>query len=168
MADKYLYLNNGVPTERVGTVSSTGVNEAGDSVALDTNGRLNESVMPTGIGADTIAIVASENLAGGDFVNIFDDGGTPSARKADAATGKEAHGFVLDAVTLGGTATVYFEGNNDSVTGATVGRVFLSAGTSGAFTSTPPTGSGNIVQVVGVATSPTNINVELGQTYVLA
>ncbi|RYF41284.1 MAG: hypothetical protein EOO27_46505, partial [Comamonadaceae bacterium] len=38
-------------------------------------------------------------------------------------TGKEAHGFVLEAVANGAQANVYFEGTNTQVTGQTPGPV---------------------------------------------
>lgn len=124
--------------------------------------------MPTGIGADVAVVDASENIAAGDFVNIWNDGGAAKVRKADAsAAGKEAHGFVLAAVTSGNPATVYFEGTNDQVTGQTAGPVYLSATVPGAATSTPPSTAGQVVQRIGVATSATSINVECGQHYVL-
>ncbi len=168
-ADKYLRLNSGVPTETVATVTSAGVGNAGDIVALDDTGHLDSSVLPTGIGADTATVAASENLAAGDYINLYSDSGTAKARKADASTaGKHAHGFVLAAVTSGNNASVYFEGTNTQVTGATPGDVYLSATTAGGFTSTPPSGSGNIVQKLGVAVSATAINTECGPHYVLA
>ena len=87
----------------------------GDLIALDATGRVPAGFMPVGIGADTAAIVSSENLASGDFVNIWDDAGTIKVRKADCSTaGKEADGFVLDAVTSPAVATVYVEGRNTS------------------------------------------------------
>jgi len=168
MADKPIYLVSGVPTERELITSSAGAGDAGKGIGLDAAGKLHTSFMPTGIAADTASIVSSENLASGDFVNIWDDSGTPKARKADATTaGKEAHGFVLAAVTSPAAATVYFEGSNDQVSGATGGPVYLST-TPGGFTSTPPSSAGNVVQRVGVATAAANINVEVGQHYVLA
>lgn len=168
MADKYLKLNSGVPTETEAKVTSAGAGDAGKIPALDGTGKLDTSMMPTGIGADTASIVTSENLAAGDFVNVFNDGGTPKVRKADATTaGKEAHGFVLAGVTAPAAATVYFEGSNDQVSGATAGKVYL-ATTAGGFVGTAPSASGNVVQQVGVATSATSINVEFGQHYVLA
>ena len=168
MADKYLKLNAGVPTETEATISSAGAGDAGKIPALDGAGKLDSTMMPTGIGADTSSVVSSENLAAGDFVNIYDDAGTPKVRKADATTaGKEAHGFVLAGVTAPAAATVYFEGSNDQVAGATAGKVFL-ATTAGGFVGTAPSASGNVVQQIGVATSATSINVEVGQHYVLA
>lgn len=167
MADKYLRLNGGVPTQTEATTSSTGAADAGKIVALDAGGKLDQTMMPTGIGADVAVVAASENLAAGDFVNIWNDAGTAKARKADAtAAGKEAHGFVLDAVTAPANATVYFEGTNDQVSGLTPGVQYL-ATTAGACTATPPSSTGQVVQRVGVATSATSINIEAGQHYVL-
>jgi len=155
-ADKVPALNaSGVldPTILNATVSSA----AGKIVQLDGSGRLDPTVMPTGIGADTAAISASEALAAGDFVNVFDSSG-PKVRKADATVaGKEAHGFVLAAVAQGATATVYFEGTNTQVTGQTAGKVFLQT-TAGKAGAAAPTASGNVVQKLGFAVSATAIN----------
>jgi len=169
MADKYLRNNAGVLTETEALVESAGAGDAGKIPALDNTGRLDDSVMPVGIGADTASIIASENLSAGDFVNIYNDTDTAKARKADGSTaGKYAHGFVLDAVTSGNAALVYCEGPNTAVTGATPGEVFLSATTAGGFTSTAPTGTGKVVQKIGVATSATSINFEWLHPIVLA
>lgn len=167
MADKPIQLIAGVLTQVEGTVVSAGAANAGDIPALDAAGRLDNSVMPTGIGADTALIEASENLAAGDLVNIHNDSGA-KVRKADATTaGKVAHGFVLSAVTSGQNATVYFEGSNDQVTGLTPGDQFL-ATSAGLPTAAAPSGSGNVVQRVGVATSATSLNFEGGVPVVLA
>lgn len=168
MADKYIFLNFGVPTEREGTTVSTGVGQAGDIVALDAAGKIDKSMMPSGIAADVAVMPASENLLAGDFVNIWNDGGVGRVRKADASTaGKEAHGFVIEGFASGVNATVYFEGTNDQVNGQTPGRIYLSE-TAGLSTSTAPVNPGNVVQALGVATSATSINAEIGQIYVLA
>ena len=149
------------------TVTSAGAGDAAKIAQLDGSGRLDTSVMPVGIGADTATITASETLASGDFVNIHNSSGA-KARKADATTaGKEAHGFVLVGVASAASATVYFEGTNTAVTGQTPGPVFLqtTAGTAGA---TVPSTAGNIVQKLGIATSATTINFERGEQIVLA
>jgi hypothetical protein len=165
--DKYIYNNGGTLTEKAALQSSAGAGDAGKVVALNASGEVDITMMPTGIGADTASVEASENLAAGDFVNIYNDSGA-KCRKADATTaGKQAHGFVLAGVTSGANATIYFEGTNTQVSGATAGTVFLSA-TAGSFTSTAPSTAGNVVQRIGVATSATTINVEVGQPIVLA
>jgi hypothetical protein len=127
-------------------------------------------MMPTGIGADTTSAPASENLAAGDFVNLWSDGGTLKARKADASTtGKEAHGFVLAAVTSGNSATVYREGTNTQVSGLTVGsKYYLSAATAGGIVTTAPSATGNVIQLIGIANSATQINFTQQDVIVLA
>ena len=168
MADKYIRNNAGVLTEKEATVVSVGSSDAGEIVALDSTGKLDLTVMPVGIGPDVYEIPASENLSAGDFVNVWNDDGAAKVRKADATTnGKQAHGYVLETVTSGADATVYFEGSNTQVTGATPGPIFL-ATTAGGFSSTAPTGSGNIVQRLGVAVSSTVVNFERTLHYVLA
>lgn len=129
---------------------------------LDAAGKLDPSTMPTGIGADTASIVASEALADGDFVNVWNDAGTPKVRKADAAVeGKEADGFVLAAVSLGAQASVYFEGSNTHLTGLTPGaRLYLSAAQPGKATATPPNTANNVVQYLGRAYSATSMAFE--------
>lgn len=161
-------INGALKLIDAGIQISNGATDAGKLTALDASGRLDVSVMPVGIGADTKTVATSESLAAGDFVNIWNNGGTPNVRKADATTaGKEAHGFVIAAFTHPTTATVYFEGNNTAVSGATAGVVFLST-TAGGFTSTPPASTGNIIQKIGVATDATSVNSEFSQPIELA
>lgn len=136
-------------------------------VMTGADGRLDISVLPVGVGADTAVIPASEALAAGDLVNIWNNSGTANVRKADASTaGKEAHGFVLAAVASGQPATVYFEGTNTQMTGLTPGRQYLST-TPGKTSATAPTGSGQVVQVVGFAVSATAMNFQSNPPIVL-
>ena len=167
-AKKLLRLIGGVITEVFGVQTSAGAANAGDIVALDDTGRIDNSMMPVGIGVDTAIIDASEGLAAGDWVNVWNDAGTAKVRKADATTaGKEVNGFVLAAVTSGNPATVYFEGTNTQVSGQTPGPVYLqtTAGTGG---TTIPSASGNVVQQIGVAVSATAVNFERNAPVVLA
>lgn len=165
----YLTQDAGKIREANAVVASAGAGSADALVKLDSGGRLDASVLPTGVGAETISITASEALTAGDFVNIFDaGGGTANVRRA-AATGEalQAHGFVLSSVTSGNSAEVFLEGTNTSVTGQTPGDVFLSATTPGAATDTAPSTATQIVQNIGVATSATTISFEAGQTILL-
>ncbi len=170
MAKKYLEISSGRTKEREVTVTSAGAANAGDMVGLDATGKLDNSVLPTGIGAETKILPASEDLAAGDFVNAWEDAGTLSVRKADASTqGKQADGFVLAAVTTGNDATVYTAGINDQLSGLTGGpTMFLSATTPGDATATAPTASGNIVQTIGTRLSATEIAFEPGEPKELA
>jgi hypothetical protein len=169
MAQKFLRILAGVIGELEALVTSAGAGDAGKIPALDATGKLDNSLMPVGIGADSKTLAASENLAAGDLVNVWNDSGTAKARKADATTaGKEANGFVLAAVTSGNNATVYFDGTNTQLSGLTPGAVYYLAATAGGITNTPPSASGNVVQRVGRALSATELTFEPGEPITLA
>lgn len=157
--NKYVSNNAGVLTEVAASQVSAGAGDAGKIPALDSTGKLDASMMPVGVAAATVVITASEALSAGDFVNVWNSAGNFRVRKADgSASGKEAHGFVLAAVSNGASATVYFPGEeNTQVAGATPGPVYLSDTTAGGFTSTAPTTSGHVVQRLGVAVAATEI-----------
>ena len=158
---------NGVLDDTI--INATVTSSPNKTAKLDASGKLDSSVMPTGIGADTAVIVASEALADGDLVNIWNNAGTANVRKADAnSSGKEAHGFVLAAVASSASATVYFEGTNSHCTGLTPGIQFLSSSTPGKSAASAPTGTGKIVQNVGIAINATTINFESGAPITLA
>ncbi len=164
-AKKFLRQVSGIITEIVATIVSAGAGNDGDIVALDATGKLDVSVMPTGIAADVKVMTTSENLAAGDLVNVYSNAGTLTARKADAsASGKLANGFVIAGTTSGNNATVYFEGTNAQVTGLTVGSdQYLSASTPGLSTDTPPSGASQVVQKVGKALAATELSFEPAQ-----
>ena len=109
MADKYLKIGTGGNLEEVeATVQSAGSENAGDIPALGADGKLDDTVMPEGIGAETIVHPTSEALSENDVVNIFDDTGTTKCRKADATDPtKQADGYVKAAYGEGANATVY-------------------------------------------------------------
>jgi len=148
-----------------GKAVSAGAGDAGKPILTNGSGKLDETMLPTGLGADVWSHVASEALAAGDFVNIWD---TFKVRKADATTeGKHAMGFVKVAVANGATATVYFEGTNDQVTGQVAGDVFLQT-TAGRGGATVPSATGNVVQRIGFAVSATAVNFQAGMRTVKA
>lgn len=166
---KYLTNTNGDLTEVISSQTSAGAGDAGKVVALNSTGTIDVTMMPPGIGADVQSVVASESLAAGAFVNVWNNAGTPNVRNADASTtGKEADGFVLAAFASAATAVVYFAGNNNQITGATAGRVWLSDTTPGGYRATAPTGSGKTSQIIGVATAAANINFEPQRPIILA
>ena len=171
-ADKIPALNaSGVLDASVTNAKNTsaGAADAGKLAMLDANGRLDSTMMPVGIGADTASIQASEALAAGDFVNIYNNAGTANVRKADASTaGKEAVGFVLAAVANAASATVYFEGTNNQCSGLTPGNQYLSATIPGKCTNVAPSAAGQVVQCVGFATSATAVNFQSRAPVVLA
>jgi len=149
--------------------TSAGVGDAGKIPQLDAAGRLDQTMMPTGIGADTATILTSEVLVAGDLVNIYNNASVANVRKADASvSGKEAHGFVLAGFGAAVSATIYFEGQNAQLTGMTPGIQFLSSTVPGKTVATAPTGTGKVVQRVGLATSATSMNFEGSDPIVLA
>jgi hypothetical protein len=157
------------PTLINGTITSAGAGDSGKVVQLDAAGRIDTSMMPVGVGADTATVATSENLAAGDIVNIWNDGGTAKARKADAtAEGKEAIGFVLAGVTSPANATVYFEGTITGLTSLTPGARYYASTTAGAVTATAPSTAANVVQLVGTAITSTTLSFEPGNPITIA
>lgn len=141
--------------EIIPITTSAGAGDASKLVQTDSGGKLDITLMPSGVGADTVTVLASEALAAGDWVNIYDNAGTENVRKANATDNtKPAHGFVKSAVSGGANATVYLTGTNDVVpigtfVAADAGKnVFLST-TGGATTLTAPSSAGNRVQKLG-------------------
>jgi hypothetical protein len=165
---KFLKNVAGTLTEETAVTTSAGAGDADKIPALDSSGRLDQTMMPTGITPDTASVISSENLADGDLVNIWNDAGTPKVRKADATTaGKRAHGFVLASSVAPAAAIVYFEGTNAHVSGLTAGDLFLST-TAGQSTAIAPSTAGNTVQRVGLATAAASMNFEAGDPITLA
>lgn len=108
-----------------------------------------------------VAMLASEALAAGAWINVWNSSGTTKAQNANAtATAKPVHGYVLASVSSGGTANAYLQaGINTAVSGMTAGDVYLS-GTAGVGSASPMTGSNgslNLVQLVGVAINATAV-----------
>jgi hypothetical protein len=140
--------------------ASAGAGSAGSIIALNAAGQLDNTMLPTGIGPDTLSVLASETIASGALVNVYSNAGTLNVRNADASAAsaaKEANGFVLVGGSSGTTLTVYFNGNVSGLTGLTVGApVYL--GTVGAAVATPALTAGYLVQRVGIATSATAFN----------
>lgn len=167
-ADKFLFLSGGARSEKAGATAAT----PNAIPALDSSGRVSLVQMPVGIGPEAKTMKASGSISAGDFVNIFNDGGTLKARAADASTtGKEANGFVLAAYSDGEDAIVYgLSGQlNTQVTGKTLGaRQYLSAASAGKTVETAPSGDGQVVQLVGKAVAATEILPVISRIIVLA
>jgi hypothetical protein len=166
---KYLDQISGNAREVNATVASAGAADAGKIIGLDASGRIDVTMMPTGIGADTASVTTSEALAAGDFVNIHESTGVKVRKASAASVATEAHGFVLSAFASGAAALVYFEGTNPTgQSGLTGGDVFLSPTTPGKGQSAVPTTAGQIVQVIGTAVSATSVNAGVQRPIILA
>lgn len=159
--NKFITLLSGIRTLVTAISASVGVADANKIVATGSDGKLDSTLMPAGIGAATENMIASEALAAGDFINIWLDAGTRKARKADASNGRAAMGFVMNSVAANANATVTLQGTNTALTGLTVAaRYYLSATIAGSLTTTSPNTSGQISQSLGFAVSTTSINFE--------
>jgi hypothetical protein len=170
MANTYLDIDtsNGRITRHTATDVSAGGADAGKIPALNSSGKFDSTLIDlTGITGTTYAITATEALSDGDWINIYYSSGKKCRKALATDTTKPANGFVLAAVSNGATATVYTSGVNAHValTGFTtseIGKpVFLSAGTSGGSTKTPPSTAGNFLQQVGKVNDVTGSFVEV-------
>lgn len=161
----YVKMSSGRMVLTAANAASSGAGDAGKIVKLDGSGKLDITLMPTGLGADAKTMTASENIAARDMVNVA---ATGQIRKADASNDRPAHGFVLAAIANAASGTVYFEGVVTGLSALTIGsRYFLSDSVAGGVTLTAATaGAGKISQEVGVAISATEISFE-PQTAVL-
>lgn len=144
--------------EERGVTVSAGSGDVGKFPQFDANGKLDVSVLPSGIGAESESAVASEALAAGVFVNTFDNAGTKSVRMANGSTpGLEANGYVTSAFAAAATATVFTDGANTSRSGLTPGATYYLGATAGSVTLVPLTTAGQIHQKIGKASSATSI-----------
>jgi len=168
MADKPIQLVSGVLTEVEAKAASAGAGDAGKIVALDASGKIDSTMMPSGVGSDSKSMTASESISAGDLVNIHDSSGA-KVRKADAASSsKSAVGFAPSSIANAASGTVNFEGTISGLSGLTIGATYYLSTTAGGITATAPTGSGQIVQKVGVALSATELSFEPGTIVVRA
>lgn len=150
-----------------GLAQSTGVADANKIIQTGVDGKLDLSLLPTGVGPAVAIIEASEALATGDFVNVWNDGGVAKVRKADSSNDRRASGFIKEAVVATDSATVYFEGQNDDLSGLTAGQK-LWLGAAGAVQTTPPVLPGNVIhQYLGKAISATAMDVEIDEEILL-
>ena len=116
---------------------------------------------------DITVLPASEALTAGEFVQVFDDGGTGKVRKAtNDDPDLHAEGFVLADVPVDVDAAVYRSGDNGWLTGLTVGADYY-LGADGEVTATKPTGSGELVQHLGKAVSATSMQVRISDPLLL-
>lgn len=166
MADKYLSLVAGRDTLIEATVVSAGAANAGDIVALDGSGKIDETVLPASVVPDVKVLETSEALSAGNYVNIYNASGVVKCRLADNSNDRPAHGFVKTSYSSGATnVKVYFEGANNNLSSLTIGaRYYL--GTAGAPAATPVTVG--IHQFLGIAISATEINTDIDDEIVIA
>lgn len=156
----FLTLQSGIKRWVQAISTSAGAGDANKIIMTGADGKLDSTLMPTGIGADTRSVVSSENLAAGDFVNEYDNAGTPNVRKADPANGRPATGYVLASVTSPANATIYPLGGttNTAKSALTIGALYILDPTTAGAVVTAASATltnGNLRQVIGRAVSAT-------------
>jgi hypothetical protein len=167
---KTIDLTSGEEVLQEALATSSGAADAGKIPALNGDGKLDETLLPTGIGAETIVAPSSESLGAGDYVNLWWDSGTRKVRLADADNGRPANGFVLAAVTSPANATVYPLGSiNTQHSSLTPDTVYFLGTTAGDVTDDISAfGDGDIIQRIGLAISATEILTERNQPVTVA
>ncbi|AND75563.1 hypothetical protein [Nostoc phage N1] len=166
-SNKFIGILNGIQTLFTAIAASSGAGDASKIIMTDASGKIDSTLMPSGLGAATKSVVASEALVAGDFVNIYNNAGTLNVRKADNSNGRPANGFVLSAFASSASATVYLQGENTGRTGLTPGTVYF-LGTAGGAATSAPTASGTIIQQLGYSTGATSINFEYNDAISIA
>lgn len=141
-------------TEVAAVESSAGSGDEGKIVALNASGLIDPTMLPS-TGATTLT--ATENISAGALINVWSSTGVKVRNADNSGVGKRAHGFAPSAITSGASGTVVLgEGTVTGLSTLTVGTQYFLA-TVGAVTSTLPTGTGVIVQQVGVALSTSSL-----------
>lgn len=139
-------------------VASAGVGTAGQVVATGADGFIDPSFLAD---VNVLQVTASEDLAAGAYIQIYNSSGVLKARNADANSvpGKEANGWVNVAILTAASGNAGFGcGVNSGLTGLTIGSdYFLDPATPGGITATPPSAAGKLSQYVGRAFSATQI-----------
>lgn len=110
-----------------------------------------------------IPLVAAVALGSNTFVHIKSDG---TAERADASTGKAAHGFTPSAVLQGNAFPAYRVGAYNGFSGLTPSALYW-LGTNGQPTSDPPNGSSSISQLIGVGVAAGTLSVDIHPEIIL-
>jgi hypothetical protein len=115
-------------------------------------------------------IQASETIALGAVVNLYNNAGVLNVRNANATnTTKPAYGWCTTAggITSGDFGEVILKmGCCINISGLTVGTRYWLSTTNGLITATMPAVSGNIQQYIGVALSTTQLFMDIQPDYI--
>ncbi|BDP42944.1 hypothetical protein DAETH_29130 [Deinococcus aetherius] len=147
--------------------STAGAADAGKIAQTDANGQWHPSLIPN---INTITFTASEAIAAGALINIYDSGsGVVRIRNAtNAGAGTRAHGYAPAAIAASASGTVYLtSGLISGLSGLTPGAQYV-LGTAGGLATAIPTATGSIAQPVGVAKSATELSFNAGPVTVRA
>ena len=159
---KVLYLNTNNQAQQITpNTSSAGVGDAGKLVALNAAGQIDSSMLPS---SEALTFTATEAIAQGAFVNVYNNSGSAAVRNANATDAtKPANGWAPNSIATSSAGTINFDGinsyvNNSGFVAADLGtEAFLSTTAGGAVQYNNTFSTGNLVEslgnVVGWATS---------------
>lgn len=165
MVDKLLQRKGGRTQQYTPAVQSAGAADAGRVPALNASGKLDQTLMPDGIGAATRIASTTEVLTAGAFVNEHANNGALAVRLADNSNNRPATGFVKTGFANGASATIWpLDSTNDQLSGLTIGTDYY-LGTAGGVLATPLDATdnaqaGKIDQRLGKARSATELVTE--------
>lgn len=153
---------SGKTRQLFGLAVSAGVADAGKLVSTGSDGRLDPSLLPTGIGSNNTIAPSSEALGAGKFVNFHANAGALNVRLADNSNGRPADGYVKDAVAQGANATVYpLDSANTSLAGLTPGARYWLGAAGGVIAApldaTDTANANKVCQELGTAKSATEL-----------
>lgn len=160
MAQSFLARVAGRYVVLAATIISAGVASAGKLVGLGSDGRLDASVLPLGVGANVVTATAAEAIGAGKFVELFYDVGVLKMRLADNSNLRVAWGYVKTAVDADAGGTAYrLNTVNANLSGLVPGADYW-LGTAGGIISTPldaEEDAGTLDQYLGRASSATEL-----------
>jgi hypothetical protein len=110
-------------------------------------------------------VLASENIAFGAAINLFNNGGVLGARNANATNNtKPCDGFCSTSggITAGSVGEVIVCGGTTTITGLVLGTRYYLSTSNGQVTAVAPVAAGNIEQYLGVALSTTTLLFNIG------
>lgn len=160
MAQGFLARVNGRIQQLFAIVTSSGASDAGKIPALDSAGKLDATLLPSGIGANVVTAVAAEAIGAGKYVELFVDSGTLKMRLADNSNGRVAWGYVQSAVASAASGTAYrLNTINANHSGLTPGSEYWLGVTGGVIDEPldPTTDTGKVCQYLGRAKSATEL-----------
>lgn len=149
-------LDTGDLQEVQALTTTKGAPDAFKIVQTNASGMLDPSLIPS---INIINFTASEAIAAGAMINVYDAGGgvTKIRNASNTGAGTRAHGFVQAAVAAGASGGVTLhDGLISGLSGLVTGAEYV-LGTGGQPTQAAPTATGSIVQRVGVAKSTTEL-----------
>lgn len=114
-----------------------------------------------------VTLTASEAIAAGDFVHIWDDAGTPKVQLADGTNPlKFANGYAPAAAAAAAPCQALpLAGLNSAVSPAATGEVWLSVTVPGGYQTAAPATTGQLIQSLGSGVQGVGIYLQPGTRF---